>query len=127
MIVIGVGCRKDCSADEIVGLINRTLTQCGLTIKDASIIATASIKLEEVMLKRAAVMLGLKIKYVPREELEAVAVHAKTISPRVLALHEIPSIAETAALAAAGKNATLLMPRITSNAAACAIAKGDDA
>jgi cobalt-precorrin 5A hydrolase len=50
-----------------------------------------------------------------------------THSPRIQALHGVGSIAEASALAAAGKNARLLLSRIASPRVTCALAQGSSA
>jgi cobalt-precorrin 5A hydrolase len=58
-------------------------------------------------------------------ELESVVEFTKTISPYSLAAIGLPSVAETAALAAAGRKARLLVPRVATKEATCAIAVGE--
>ena len=55
-------------------------------------------------------------------DLEAASARAETRSARVLALTGVPSIAEAAALAAAGPAARLILPRIKLGPATCALA-----
>ena len=55
---------------------------------------------------------------------EAMAAHTAPAT-RVLDLKGVPSIAETAALAAAGRNARLLAARVSNREASCAIAIGE--
>ena len=50
---------------------------------------------------------------------------ALTHSQRVLDLKGVPSVAETAALAAAGRGARLLAARVSNKEASCAIAIGE--
>jgi cobalt-precorrin 5A hydrolase len=58
------------------------------------------------------------------DEMTAVAGRVLTVSARVAALRGVPSVAETAALVAAGRDARLLGPRVATSSAACAIAVG---
>jgi cobalt-precorrin 5A hydrolase len=74
-----------------------------------------------------AAALGLPLIAVPAAELAAVAPQAVTQSPRVLALKGVGSIAETAALAAAGRAARLIVVRRSVGGVSCAIARGEDA
>jgi cobalt-precorrin 5A hydrolase len=48
-----------------------------------------------------------------------------SFSKRVFLLKGVPSIAETAAIAAAGRNARLLTKRVSNREATCAIAIGE--
>jgi cobalt-precorrin 5A hydrolase len=54
--------------------------------------------------------------------LEAAGAGAQTRSLRVLALTGLPSVAEAAALAAAGPRARLIVPRVSAATATCALA-----
>ena len=59
---------------------------------------------------------------VSQAELRAANDRTETRSERVLALTGVPSVAEAAALAAAGPSARLIGPRIVMGAATCALA-----
>ena len=121
MIAIGVGCRKGCSADEIVALVHETLAvlptgaePCGLFSIEA--------KRDEAGLAQAAAQLGLPLAFFDKGVLQAFSEGAQTFSARVDSLHGLPSVAETAALAGAGHGAALLVERRASAQATCAIA-----
>lgn len=126
-ITLGIGCRKHCSADEIVTLIRSALKECGMAVSDVSVIASAWMKADEGGIARAAATLGLPLVFISKSYLEAVADLALTRSEHVMSLHGVPSVAETSALAAAGKNPRLIRPRQVSAQAACAIACGEAA
>jgi cobalt-precorrin 5A hydrolase len=57
--------------------------------------------------------------------LEAASSRTQSSSPRVKALMGVPSVAEAAALAAAGPKSTLVLPRIAVGPVTCAIARSD--
>jgi cobalt-precorrin 5A hydrolase len=63
---------------------------------------------------------------VPQRDLEDAASGTRTKSERVLALLGVPSLAETAALAAAGPTARLLVSRIAIGSVTCALAEACD-
>jgi cobalt-precorrin 5A hydrolase len=66
--------------------------------------------------------LGVPLVLVAKAELVAAGARAQTRSQRVLALTGVPSVAEAAALAAAGPRARLIVPRVSAATATCALA-----
>jgi cobalt-precorrin 5A hydrolase len=125
MIVAGIGCRLGTPAEEIERAIERALIAFGLASAQVNLIATAAEKAEEPGLVEAARRLAVGVVVCATGEMSAVAEHALTRSPRVAALKGVPSVAETAALAAAGRNGRLLGPRVAFEGATCAIAVGE--
>ncbi len=121
-IAIGIGCRKNCTADEIIELVHNALERADVAISEVAVLATAWVKEGAENVMHAAEAMDLPLLVIPQEKCEAVANLAQTISQKVVAIHAIPSVAETAALAAAGKNPRLILPRINSSSASCAIA-----
>jgi cobalt-precorrin 5A hydrolase len=125
-IAIGVGCRKGCSSEAIVALVRRALERAGCEGATAAIF-THQAKRVEAGLFAAAAELGIPLVFLDSESLRTAAPEAATRSEKVMALFDLPSIAETAALAGAGAGATLLAPRISAAGVSCAIAKGSGA
>jgi cobalt-precorrin 5A hydrolase len=126
MIVAGIGCRAGTSAPEIEAAITAALKGVARTDARLDIIATVDGKAQEAGIADAARARGVRLVIVPRHDLDVAAAQAVTRSPRVLALTGLPSVAEAAALAAAGPNARLLAPRVAVGPATCAIAAGGD-
>jgi cobalt-precorrin 5A hydrolase len=125
-IAIGVGCRKGCSSEAIVALVRRALEQAGRDTATAAIF-THQAKRFEAGLFAAAAELEMPLVFLDSESLRAAAPMAAMRSEKVMALFDLPSIAETAALAGAGEGAALLAPRISAAGVSCAIAKGSEA
>lgn len=121
MIAAGVGCRSGCSAAEILDLLAEVQRECGVARVD--VLATAESRAPEEGIRGAAAALGVPLRALPPASLEAASGAALTRSPRCQRTHGVPSVAETAALAAAGAGAVLLGPRRTSDRAACALAR----
>jgi precorrin-6Y C5,15-methyltransferase (decarboxylating) len=119
LLAIGVGCKSGVSADSVMALIE---TACAQIEGKATALYTAEEKHAEPALAEAALRLDLPLHYLTRAALKQAAPRAMTKSPRVLALFGVPSIAETAALAGAGPNSRLMLPRIAANGVTCAIA-----
>ena len=119
-IAIGVGCRLGCPADAIEGLVRQALDRTpaarrlGLfTIRD---------KAGSRAWSRRPHRLGLDLVSVDRDGLREQAASVQTPSARAESLFGVPSVAEAAALAGAGADSVLLVPRITGEGATCAIA-----
>jgi cobalt-precorrin 5A hydrolase len=123
MIVAGVGCRKGAAAAEIAAAINMALARAGLAAGAIAMVATSAAKATEAGIEAAASTLGVPLVPVPQCDLEAAGRRAQTRSQRVVALTGVPSLAEAAALAAAGPAARLLAARVAVGAATCALAE----
>jgi cobalt-precorrin 5A hydrolase len=122
MIVAGVGCRRGTPAPDIETAIRATLARAGVGADALDAIATAQAKGAEAGIAVAAKRFGVRVVLVPEAELKAASARSTTRSERVLALTGVPSVAEAAALAAAGPSARLVSPRLVIGAATCALA-----
>jgi cobalt-precorrin 5A hydrolase len=121
IVAIGLGCRAGASAANIVALVQRTLNDAGLAGANAQLFSIDT-KQDETGLSKAARLLAMPITFLSRDALAARAADAMTRSDRVAALYDLPSIAETAALAGAGPGSRLLVPRVIAGAVTCAVA-----
>ena len=126
MIVAGVGCRRGASAEEISAAIASALAQAGLASSALDMIAAPTSKGDEQGIVAAASAIGVRLMLVPQNELMEAGARAQTRSERVIALKGVPSVAEAAALAAAGPSARLLAGRIAIGPATCALATTED-
>jgi cobalt-precorrin 5A hydrolase len=122
MIVAGIGMRAGASAQEIVDLVRRAMAEAAVVRLDS--LATLDARAPEPGFAEAAAHLGLPGIAVPPLALRAMAGSVRTRSARVETLHGVGSVAEASALAAAGDNARLLLPRIASATVTCALAEG---
>jgi cobalt-precorrin 5A hydrolase len=125
MIVAGVGCRRGAPAPDIETAIRTALARAGIAADALDAIATSERKCAEAGITAAAEKLGVAVVLVPEAELQAVGARTATRSERVLALMGVPSLAEAAALAAAGPSARLVSPRLVIGAATCALAASE--
>ena len=126
MMVAGVGCKAGASAGEIEAAIAAALVRAGLSTETLTALATSFAKGDEPGIVAAATARGLKLVMVPQRDLEAAGARVVTRSERVLALTGVPSVAEAAALAAAGPESRLLGPRVAVGPATCALAVSGD-
>lgn len=121
MIVAGFGFRQGADAASLRDAYDRA--RAG---RHVEAVATAADKADAPAFHALARDLGLPIRGVPAAQLSAEA--TLTRSARVLAERATGSVAEAAALAAAGPGAQLLGPRAISSdrMASCALAEGQD-
>jgi len=127
MMVAGVGCKAGTSAGEIEAAIAEALARAGRSTQTLTALATSFAKGDEPGIVAAAAARGLKLVMVPQRDLEAADARIVTRSERVLALTGVPSVAEAAALAAAGPASRLVGPRVAVGPATCALAIVGDA
>jgi cobalt-precorrin 5A hydrolase len=127
MIVAGIGCRRGTDASAIEAAIRAALAHAGIATDALSAIATIAAKHHEAGIADAAKRLGLNVVFVAETHLKAAAAYTETHSDRVQAVTGVPSVAEAAALAAAGPSARLIAPRLVIGAATCALAVAESA
>jgi cobalt-precorrin 5A hydrolase len=125
MIVAGVGCRRDTAAPDIEAAIREALARAGIASNALDAIATMAAKRGEAGIAAAAANLGVSIVLVSDAELQSARGRTVTRSERVLALTGVPSVAEAAALAAAGPSARLISSRLIVGSATCALASSE--
>lgn len=119
-VFAGIGLRRGCPAQEIVALVRRAGEQAGRTV---AALAAPNFKRDEAGLSQAAAELCLALLLIGPEALKAAQPGCVTRSSAALAAVGVASVAEGSALAAAGVGARLLLPRIASVAATCALAE----
>jgi cobalt-precorrin 5A hydrolase len=108
MIVAGVGCRQGASAAAIETVIAAALERAGLTPQGLDVLATAAFKGDEPGIAAAAAARGVPLILVAQADLTGVG-----------------SVAEAAALAAAGPAGRLMVARIAIGPATCALARSE--
>jgi cobalt-precorrin 5A hydrolase len=127
VIVAGIGCRKDATEAQIEAALTAALERAGRPLAKIDLLATSAAKRGEAGIAAAAAARKLPLKIVAQADLEAASARGTTWSQRVLALAGVPSVAEAAALAAAGPNSQLILPRITVGPVTCALASDEEA
>lgn len=126
MIVAGLGCRRNCNADEIVEVVDTALASHGLAREALSAIAVTAGRAAMPALEEAAREFGLPLLVPEPAALEKAATGLLTHSLYSSQATGLGSASEAAALAAAGAGARLLGPRVVKGPATCAIAIGDE-
>ncbi|MEV8021972.1 precorrin-3B C(17)-methyltransferase [Streptomyces sp. NPDC086554] len=105
-LVVGVGASKGAPAEEVLGLIQDTLRDAGLSPASVASLATVDAKADEPGIVEAAARLGVPVVTYAADELAAVDVPNPSDAP--LAAVGTPSVAEAAALRGGGE---LLVPK----------------
>jgi cobalt-precorrin 5A hydrolase len=126
MIVAGIGCRKGATAAQVAAAVEAALARAGLTTDALSAMATPAAKGGEPGIASAARALRIPLVLVPQAALEAAGRRVTTRSERVVALWNVPSVAEAAALAASGPMARLRVARCAVGPATCALADTEE-
>ena len=127
-LVAGFGCRRGAPAEAIAAALAAALQVAGRAPAALTALATSTAKSAEPGLQAMAAQLALPLTPLPDAALAAAAPACLTASPRVQALTGLPSLAEAAALAAAGPGARLLGPRQSAGGlATCALATTEPA
>lgn len=121
MIAAGIGCRGGCAPDAIVALVREAERLAGCM---AATLAIPHFKSGEPGMAEAATRLGVRLVVVDAPAMAAMQALCATFSDKVMQHTGLSSVAEAAALAAAGPGATLRLRRISGAGATCAIAEG---
>ena len=121
-VVAGIGFRRAAAAAEIIALVHRALREAGLAPDALAAIATAADRAGEPAIREAAAAFGLTPGALAPAALAQADARVVTRSVRIEALRRVGSLAEAAALACAGPQARLVLPRIASAGATCALA-----
>lgn len=106
-LALGIGCDRGTPAATIRQCIAEALAACGATLDDVAIVASIDLKQDEAGLLEAAHAQGWTIRFFPADELAKVAV--PNPSETVRRYTGTPSVAEAAALAAAGADMSQLL------------------
>ncbi|MGO4525100.1 cobalamin biosynthesis protein [Microvirga sp. 2MCAF35] len=123
MIVAGIGFRRSVAVEEIVALVEQALERASLTRNELSKLATIDALADVPAFTDAARKLAVVAIRVRDQDMLAAAPRVHTLSARALAAHGVGSVAEAAALAAAGSEAVLVLTRIASASVTCALAR----
>ncbi|WP_223771512.1 cobalamin biosynthesis protein [Streptomyces huiliensis] len=113
---VGVGARPGVGADEVLALVTRCLPAGARP----ALLATVTARASEPGIVAAGVRLGVPVRAYGAPELARVAVPHPSVA--VGAAVGTASVAEAAALLAAGAGAVLLVPKRVSGRVTCAVA-----
>jgi cobalt-precorrin 5A hydrolase len=119
-LVVGVGCNRNTSADEIVAAIEATLGEHRLSRKSICSLATVDAKRDEVGLVEAATRLGLPLAFCDKATLNAVP-DVPNASEAPMRFVGVQGVAEPAALAVSGGR--LVVEKVKSGNVTVAVAE----
>lgn len=122
MIALGIGLTSAVDGAAIAALARRALAHVGL---EASVLAVPDWRADLPAVAAAARLLGLPVAPVSRAAMQTVEAAVATRAPESLARYGVGSVAEAAALVAAGRGARLLVARLAEAGATCAVAEGE--
>ncbi len=126
MIVAGFGCRKGTSAQALLTALDAACGRAGISRESVAMLATGEIKRHEAGLIELAARLSLPLYAADETSLKKAEGRSRTVSQRSLMHTSTPSLSETAALAVAGEGSKLIVARMISGGATCALAHSND-
>jgi cobalamin biosynthesis protein CbiG len=116
VIVAGIGCRRGCSAEAIVGLVRRAEALAA----PVEALAAPAFKRDEPGLREAAALLRVGLLFEDDATLAAAQARCVTRSAVAARATGFASVAEAAAVGAGG---VLLLARLTGAGVTCAVAR----
>ena len=122
VLALGVGCERGIDPEELDTLAISTLDEAGLALDSVACIASIDLKADERAVQTLAARLGVPVRFFSATELEAEAPRLKTPSELVFREVGCHGVAEGAALAAVSNHGELVVPKVRSKRATCAIA-----
>ncbi len=123
VLALGIGCERGCPAEEIAALAHDTLAAAGLATAAVAAVVSVELKVGEPGIHALAQSLGVPARFFPAERLLAETERLTMRSEAAFRATGCWGVAEGAALAAAGRDGTLIVPRRQSRRATCAIAR----
>jgi len=123
VLALGIGCERGCSAEEIADLARSTLAEAGLAAGAVAAVVSIELKLAEAGVHALAAELGVPARFFPPSRLLAEMPRLSERSAAVFRATGCWGVAEGAALAAAGRDGVLIVPKRRSHRATCAVAR----
>lgn len=121
-LFVGLGCASGAEPDEILQLIKSTLQEAGLSRYEIACAASLSSPGRQPALVQTARLLGAPLQLFSAAELEAETPRLLTPSDAVFRRVGCHGVAESAALAAAGPDSRLVIPKTKGGRVTCAVA-----
>jgi len=121
-LAIGVGCERGCSPLDLIRLVQTTLDAHNLARESVAGVYSLDLKADERAIQELGGWLGVPLRFFDAARLEQETPRLANPSDAVFAEVGCHGVAEGAALAAAGRDAELIVPKVKSRRATCAIA-----
>lgn len=125
-LALGVGCARGAAPRELVGLARRALRRADLSPASVACVVSVELKEDEEAVHALARELDAPARFFSPERLEAETPRLANPSAAVFRETGCHGVAEGAALAAAGPDAELVVAKLKSRSATCAIARASD-
>ncbi len=122
-LALGVGCERGTAPEELAALVRETLFAQGLAPGTLAGVFSIDVKMDEPAVIALAARLGVPARFFDAETLEAETPRLANPSDMVFREVGCHGVAEGAALAAAGPEAALIVPKQKSVRATCAVAR----
>ena len=123
LLALGVGCERGCAPDELIQLAERTMALGGLAPEAVACVASLDLKADEPAVAAVADWLGVPLRHFDADALERETPRLTAPSDVVFRAVGCHGVAEAAALACAGADGTLAMPKARSQRGTCAVAR----
>ena len=122
-LIAGLGLRPRTSETDILACLDQALAAAGLSGEAVDCLSTIAGRVNEAGLIDAAASRNAALVAIPDEALRGFEAACATRSTRIASLYGVGSVAEAAALAAAGPGGELVLPRITTDRVTCALVR----
>jgi len=121
-LAVGIGCERNAEPEEVVDLVTQTLADAGLSDGAVAAVFSIDLKMDEPAVHAVAAALGVPVRFFDAARLETETPRLQNPSEAVFREVGCHGVAEGAALAAAGPEGELVVPKRKSRRATCAIA-----
>lgn len=122
-LAVGVGAERGASVEEVTGLVRRTLAEAGLAETAVAALVSIDVKADEPAVHAAARALGVPVRFFDAATLQGEAPRLATPSETVFRQVGCLGVAEGAALAAVGPQGELVVAKVKTAGATCAVAR----
>lgn len=123
MIVIGIGSQSTATVEDVDAMITDAEAEAGIA---CSCVATLARGAADVVVVQAAARRGYQMRLLSKTDLVARSADCVTRSQASLDAHGVHSVAEAAALAAAGQGSRLILLRLQHQRVTAAVAASAD-
>jgi len=123
LYILGLGCERGADAVEVSTLAQQALMAAAIGADDVAAVASIDSRRDERAILAVAGELGVPVTFFTAARLEEETPRIKNPSAIVFARVGCHGVAESAALAAAGAEAALVVPKIKSAHATAAVAR----
>ena len=120
-LVVGVGCERGLDGSHLIELIQKVIDDNNLAPESVACLASIDLKADEEAMHQAARHFGVPVRFHTAEGLEAET--PRLANPSDVVFNEVGchGVAEGAALASVGTDGSLLVPKVKTDKATCAI------